>query len=137
MLGATSTKILENQHKNPGKSSISRRRQHRNPGNMSIFRCRQHKIMENLAFFGCRQHRNPGKLSIFGQNVGKSSTFRAYSTGHRRCSPQFRQVRNCSGINYCIDSQDKIPQELILTIWALQTYHETADVLKGLQPRNN
>ena len=35
--------------------------------------------------------------------------------------PKFRQVRNCFGINYWTDSQDKIPQELILTIWALQT----------------
>ena len=35
---------------------------------------------------------------------------------------EFRQDRNCFGINHCIDSQNKICEELILTILALQTY---------------
>ena len=92
------------QRKNPGKSSMSRCRQHSNPGmlgcrqhrkpgNFSMFRCKQQAVEKfwklYLSISRCRQHRNPGNLGIFGQNPGKSSIFRAYSTGHRRCSPQF------------------------------------------------
>ena len=69
-----------------------------NPGNLSTLRCRWHKILENQAL--------------------SEQTVRVTDV----TLPNFRQVRNCFGINYCIDSQDKIPQELILTIWALQTY---------------
>ena len=36
--------------------------------------------------------------------------------------PNSRQVRNCFGINCCIDSLDRIPQELLLTFWAFLTY---------------
>ena len=39
--------------------------------------------------------------------------------------PNFRKVMNCFGFNCCIDSLDRIPQELILTFWAFLTYFLT------------
>ena len=119
------------QHKNPGKSSMSRCRQdsnpgifgcrqHRKPRNLSIFRCKQ-QVLENLSISRCRQHRNPGNLGILGKILENQALLEHTVRVTDVALPNFRQVRNCFGITYCIDSQDKIPQELILTIWALQT----------------